>query len=204
MTEATTVPNHHAHYHGCSGVPGWIAGVSMLFGRGDDARLAARLAAIGPGDTLLDVGSGPGVAARLAAKRGAKVTGVDPSTEMRWIAKLTTLPGKVRYRAGSAESLAAPDASVTVYWSLSTIHHWKNVDAGLAEAQRVLAPGGRFVAVEHLIERTDAPGIESHGWTEAQAAAFADLCRAHGFDNVRVEQHPETQRPAISVTAIRR
>jgi ubiquinone/menaquinone biosynthesis C-methylase UbiE len=204
MTEATTVPNHHAHYHGCSGVPGWIAGVSMLFRRGDDARLAARLAAIGPGDTLLDVGSGPGVAARLAAKRGAKVTGIDPSTEMRWIAKLTTVPGNVRYRAGVAESLAAPDASVTVYWSLSTVHHWKDVDAGLAEAQRVLAPGGRFVAIEHLIERTDAPGIESHGWTEAQAAAFADLCRAHGFDSVRVEQHPETHRPAISVTAIRR
>src|SRR5215470_15585541 len=92
MNDATTVPNHHAHYHGCSGIPGWIAGASMLFGRGDDARLAARLAAIGPGDTLLDVGSGPGVAARLAAKKGAKVTGVDPSFEMRTIAKLTTLP----------------------------------------------------------------------------------------------------------------
>ncbi len=50
----------------------------------------------------------------------------------------------------------------------------------------MLAPGGRFVAVEH---RT-VPGatrFRTHGWTDGQAAAFVDACTAAGFAGARVE-----------------
>jgi len=55
MTEHTAVPNHHADYPGFSGWSGLIAALSMV-GRGGDARLAARLSGLAPGDPVVDVG----------------------------------------------------------------------------------------------------------------------------------------------------
>jgi SAM-dependent methyltransferase len=66
------------------------------------------------------------------------------------------------------------------------VHHWHDLEAGLAEVRRVLAPGGRFVALERRTE-VGADGLASHGWTDAQAAAFAEACRAAGFVDVRLE-----------------
>ena len=52
----------------------------------------------------------------------------------------------------------------------------------------MLRPGGRFLAGERQSE-PGAQGLHSHGWTPEQAEAFADACRAHGFFDVRVEEH---------------
>lgn len=37
----------------------------------------------------------------------------------------------VRYQDGTAEALPLPDGSATVAWSLATVHHWHDLDAGL-------------------------------------------------------------------------
>ncbi len=71
-------------------------------------------------------------------------------------------------------------------WSVATVHHWADVAAGLAEVRRVLAPGGRFFAVERRV-RPGATGLASHGWTDQQAASFAACCRAAGLDDVHIE-----------------
>ncbi|MBV8303159.1 MAG: class I SAM-dependent methyltransferase, partial [Acidimicrobiia bacterium] len=71
----SSVPNHHANFGGFSGPMGLIAALSMVFGREGDARLAARLSGLEPGDTVVDVGCGPGAAVRHAAALGAAVTG---------------------------------------------------------------------------------------------------------------------------------
>ena len=73
------------------------------------------------------------------------------------------------------------------------MHHWRDLEAGLAEVTRVLAPGGRFVALERLTDE-GADGLASHGWTQAQAEAFADACRAAGFVDVRVELPQDSAR----------
>src|SRR6266542_222763 len=118
MIEQTSVPNHHAHHAGFSGLAGLVAALSMIVGRDGDARLAARLSGIAPGDVVVDIGCGPGVAARHAARLGASVTGVDPAPVMLRVARvLTRRSEKVRYVKGAAEALPADDGAASVMWS---------------------------------------------------------------------------------------
>jgi ubiquinone/menaquinone biosynthesis C-methylase UbiE len=194
------VPNHHAHYPAFAGAAGLVAAVSMTVGRDDDARLAGRLSAVGPADAVVDVGCGPGAAVRYAAGLGATVTGVDPAPVMLRVARLLTRnPATIAYLAGSAEALPLEDDSATVLWSIATVHHWADLDAGLAEADRVLRPGGRLVVLERR-RKPEARGHASHGWTDAQAAAFAQRCDAHGFVGTNVEGHQTPRGARLSVT----
>ena len=204
MAEETThtaqVPNHHAHYPGFSGISGLIAALSMVPRRGGDSRLASELSGLAPGDVLVDVGCGPGAAARHAARLGASVTGVDPAPVMLRVARLFTVSPNVRYVQGTAESLPAPDGSAAVVWSIAAVHHWADLDAGLREVRRILRTGGRLVAMERRTT-AGARGHASHGWTPAQAAAFAERCAAHGFADARVVEHDDGRRATISVVA---
>jgi ubiquinone/menaquinone biosynthesis C-methylase UbiE len=201
MDEHQIPPNHHAEYPGFRGVAGLVAALSMAFGRKGDAQLAVRLSAMGSGDRVVDVGCGPGVAARYAARRGATVTGVDPAPVMLRMARLLTWgPGEVRYAKGSAEEIPLPEGSVSVVWSIATVHHWSDIDAGLREVRRVLVPDGRLVAMERRAE-PGARGHASHGWTDEQATAFADRCREVGFTDVRVERATIGRRSTVNVVA---
>jgi ubiquinone/menaquinone biosynthesis C-methylase UbiE len=197
--EQTCVPNHHAHYPGFAGLSGLLAAASMAVGRQGDARLAVRLSGLHPGDTVVDVGCGPGTAVRRAAQLGASAVGVDPAAVMLRLARLLTRPSdRVRFAHGTAEALPLPDASVSVVWSIATVHHWADLDAGLREARRVLRPGGRLVAIERRI-RPDARGHASHGWTDDQARAFADRCLEHGFSEATVDLHTDGRRTTLNV-----
>ena len=100
-----------------------------------------------------------------------------------------------------AESLPVDDGAAQVAWSIATVHHWRDLDAGLREARRILAPGGRFVAIERRT-RADARGHASHGWTDEQAAAFAARCEAAGFVAVEL-QHHEGKRGSMQVVTAR-
>jgi SAM-dependent methyltransferase len=185
-------PNHHASHPGFAGPTGLLAAVSFLAGRDHAARLAIELAGLRAGDRLVDVGCGPGVAARRARALGAEAIGVDPAPVMLRVGRLRWgVRAGIDWRIGTAESLPVEDGWAQVVWSLSTVHHWADVDAGLGEARRVLAPGGRFVALERRIDSTAAHGTASHGWTPQQAESFAEHCRRHGFVDVTVHTHLE-------------
>ena len=194
-------PNHHAHHHGFAGASGTALAVLMAARSGDRARLAVELTDVGPQDTVVDLGCGPGNAVRRAARLGAIAIGVDPARVMRRVATALSLGrSRVRYVDGSAEAIPLDDASATVVWSIATVHHWQDVDAGLAETRRVLRPGGRFLAAERH-SPPDAQGLHSHGWTPEQAEAFAEACRAHGFVDVRVEEHHMDRLDILAVLA---
>ncbi|MGH3882514.1 MAG: class I SAM-dependent methyltransferase [Pseudonocardiaceae bacterium] len=199
----TDTVNHHADHPGFAGVTGLLAGLTMILGRGAVARLTADLAAVSDADRVVDVGCGPGAAVREAARRGARVTGVDPAPVMLRLARtLTRNRPAITWADGTAEDLPLPDGSATVLWSVATVHHWTDVTAGLAEAKRVLAPGGRFVAIERRV-RPGATGLASHGWTDQQAESFAAQCRAAGFADVRIEQHLSGRRAVRVVRSVR-
>ena len=197
---ATHTPNHHGHFPGFAGLNGLLAALSMTVGRGGDARLAANLTALARDDFVVDIGCGPGTAASHAAHLGARVTGVDPAAVMRRVARVLTVGRRVRYVDGRAEALPLADDSATVAWSLATVHHWPDLDAGLREVQRVLRPGGRFLAMERRTQ-PGARGLAGHGWTDEQAEAFAATCRAAGFDDVRIGHHTTDRRNLVSVLA---
>ena len=194
--EILPVPNHHASHPGFSGASGLLAAVSFLFGRDPAAQVAIELAQLRPGDRVVDVGCGPGIAARRARALGADVIGVDPAPVMLRVARVRWRSDRgVAWRIGTAESLPVDDGWAQVVWSLSTVHHWADIDAGLAEARRVLAPGGRLVVLERRIQDTNAEGTASHGWTIEQSESFADICRRHGFSDVTAGVH--TARSAV-------
>jgi ubiquinone/menaquinone biosynthesis C-methylase UbiE len=196
----TTVPNHHAHYPGFAGLTGLLAAASML-GRDSDARIAERLTGLVAGDVVVDVGCGPGTAVRRAARRGASVVGVDPAPVMLRVARsITRNSDRVRFVEGRAESLPLPDSSASIVWSIACVHHWADLDAGLEEVRRILRAGGRLVAIERR-SPLGANGLASHGWTDRQADAFADSCRAHGFTDIAIDMHRSGRRNTVSVTA---
>jgi ubiquinone/menaquinone biosynthesis C-methylase UbiE len=121
---------------------------------------------------------------------------------MRRVARLLTRPPvKVRYLDGTAERIPVADATATVVWSIATVHHWRDVDAGLGESRRVLAPGGRLVAIErHVRPGATGHGAHgSHGWTDGQAEVFATRASAAGFGDVRVERNRDGRRETLSV-----
>jgi ubiquinone/menaquinone biosynthesis C-methylase UbiE len=202
MTTDVAVPNHHHDHPAFAGMTGLLAAATMTVGRDGDARLAAELAQLAPGDLVVDIGCGPGVAARHAARHRAAVTGVDPAPVMLRVARALTRRVSVRYVEGAAESLPLPDGCATVVWSIATVHHWRDIDAGLREVRRILRPGGRFVVLERLV-RAGATGLAGHGWTIAHAAEFARACRNVGFAEVEVEGPRQAgRRTLVAVTAI--
>jgi ubiquinone/menaquinone biosynthesis C-methylase UbiE len=193
-------PNHHAHHRAFTGLFGLMGALSMVRGREPDARLAAELTQLGPNDTVVDIGCGPGAAVRYAAGIGASVVGVDPARMMLRMARLLTRSRKARYVEGAAESLPLPDGSATVAWAIATVHHWHDIDASVREIRRVLAPGGCFVAIEKKT-MPGAHGLGTHGWADAQVDVFAERLRELGFVDVRVERDKEGRHPALCVVA---
>lgn len=200
MSESTP-PNHHAHFPSFGGWSGAKAAVGFLSGRDEAAALAIELTGLRAGQRVIDIGCGPGIAAVRAADAGAIVLGLDPAAVMLRVARLRwALRRDVRWRLGAAESLPVGDGAAHVVWSLATVHHWDDLDAGLREVARALVPGGRFLAMERRIEDPYAEGVASHGWTRAQAESFASMCDGHGFTNVAVSEHAITPE-AIAVLA---
>jgi ubiquinone/menaquinone biosynthesis C-methylase UbiE len=132
------------------------------------------------------------------------VTGVDPALIMLRVARpFTRDRATTTWAEGAAEHLPLPDGSATVVWSLATVQHWKDVGDGLAQARRVLAPGGRFLAIERQV-RPGATGLTSHGWTKQQAESFAAQCRAAGLvDDVRIGKHEHGRGAVWTVSGVR-
>ncbi len=198
-------PNHHADDNGkFSGPFGYLAALTMVAGRGGDARVVTKMAGVSASDHVLDIGCGPGTAARHAARTGARVTAIDPGQPMLNLAKLVT---RVRPPAGAidwvnagCEDIPLPDGSVSVCWSLASVHHWPDLEPGLVEVARVLEPGGRFIALEKKTPE-GASGLASHGWTPQQAEAFASMLPPFGFTAAAVETHDLGRRTVLTVSA---
>ena len=94
------------------------------------------------------------------------------------------------------------DGAATVLWSMATVHHWQDVEAGVAEAHRVLAPGGRLLVGERRIEpRERRASPATAGPTPRRASFAAHLTRA-GFTDIATER-VHAGRPMVVVTATR-
>jgi arsenite methyltransferase len=110
--------------------------------------------ALQPGERVLDIGSGPGFLAHEMAQDvgpGGRVDGVDPSDSMLAIARgqePAAGAGSVEFQRGDALSLPFPDASFDVAVSTQVLEYVDDVAGALAEARRVLRPGGRLLVLD--------------------------------------------------------
>src|SRR6266403_4815807 len=177
-----------------SGLP--AAAVAASLGCGNPTALAKLQA----GEVVLDLGSGGGIDVLLSARRvgpGGKAYGLDMTDEMLALARenqRTAGVDNVEFLKGEIERIPLPDAAVDVIISNCVINLSADKDAVLAEAFRVLKPGGRF-AVSDVVVRGDVPAEIRRNielWVGCIAGALDEkayaskLARA-GFEAIEIE-----------------
>jgi SAM-dependent methyltransferase len=158
------------------------------------------LAQLQPGEIVLDLGSGGGIDVILSAKRvgpTGKAYGLDMTDEMLALARENQRRAgvtNVEFLKGEIEHIPLPDNSVDVIISNCVINLSADKDRVLAEAFRVLKPGGRL-AVSDIVTRGDIPaGVRRNVelWVGCIAGALdeSDYLRrlaAAGFINAAIE-----------------
>lgn len=167
------------------------------------------IAELREGERVLDLGSGAGLDAFLAARQvGPKgfVIGIDMTAEMVAKARanvLRTDSENVEFRLGEIEYLPVADASVDVIMSNCVINLSTDKPAVFREAFRVLAPGGRL-AISDIVAIVDLPSairddLEAYAGCIGGAALVSDVVRMindAGFHDVIVDMRPESRERA--------
>jgi arsenite methyltransferase len=170
-----------------------------------------------PGEVVLDLGSGAGADVLISARRvspGGRAVGLDMTDEMLELARRNAAEagvGNVEFVKGYLEDIPLPDASVDVVISNCVINLAADKNLVLAQAARVLRPGGRLafsdvIADEGMDEATKA---DMSYWTGCIAGAltgaeFTQALRTAGFTNIEIRPthrvHAHAQAAIIRAT----
>ncbi|MCU0649105.1 MAG: arsenite methyltransferase [Gemmatimonadaceae bacterium] len=158
------------------------------------------LAALQPGDVVLDLGSGGGIDVLLSARRvgpTGHAYGLDMTDDMLTLARKNAAEAgvtNVDFLKGQIEAIPLPDASVDVIISNCVINLSGDKQKVLAEAFRVLKPGGRF-AVSDVVVDGEIPTALRRSvelWVGCVAGAleveqFRTLLAQTGFQSIDIE-----------------
>ena len=158
------------------------------------------LAALAPGEVVLDLGSGGGIDVLLSARRvgpSGFAYGLDMTDEMLALAEKNAAEQgatNVRFLKGHIEEIPLPDSTVDVVISNCVINLSADKGRVLREAFRVLRPGGRF-AVSDVVAQGELPGDlrrDMEAWVGCIAGALEEgeyrrLLAEAGFTDADVE-----------------
>ena len=153
------------------------------------------------GETVLDLGSGAGADVLISARRvgaAGKAIGLDMTDEMLELARASAAQAEVEnveFVKGYIEDIPLPDASVDVIVSNCVLNLSGDKRKVLAEAARVLRPGGRFAVSDVLAspEMDDATRADLAAYTGCIAGAltdgeFRDGLAAAGFTDIEISE----------------
>lgn len=171
-----------------------------------------RLAALRPGERVLDVACGTGIIARRASEQvGATgtVAGLDVNPGMLAVARSVTAGMPIEWYEASAEAMPLPDGSFDVVLCQMGLQFMRDKQAVVREMRRVLAPGGRVVLnVPGPIPRLFsimAEGLARHIGAEAEGfmkqvfslhdtAEIQKLFNGAGFHDISIQSETKTLR----------
>jgi arsenite methyltransferase len=140
------------------------------------------VAELHPGETVLDLGSGAGADVLISAKRvapGGRAIGLDMTDEMLELARANAAEAgveNVEFREGYLEDIPLAEASVDVVISNCVINLAADKRLVLAEAARVLKPGGRFAVTDVIADEgmDEATRADMQQWTGCIAGALTE------------------------------
>ncbi|MEK6439115.1 arsenite methyltransferase [Pseudonocardia sp. T1-2H] len=183
------------------------AAVSASLGCG----VPTAVAELHPGETVLDLGSGAGTDVLISARRvgpQGRVLGLDMTPEMLDLARRNAAQAgvsNVEFLQGYLEQIPLPDHSVDVVISNCVINLAADKTAVLAEAARVLRPGGRFAVSDVLADPDIDPATrdDPQQWTGCIAGAltqehFTHALQAAGFVDIEITETHRVHPHAVS------
>jgi ArsR family transcriptional regulator len=153
-----------------------------------------------------DLGCGTGQVASALAPFVARVVAVDRSGEMLQAAKRRLRDARnVEVRRGELEALPIADGELDAATLLLVLHHLPDPAVALAEAARVLRPGGRLLIADMLPhDRDEYRKQMGHVWLGFAEDHMRKLLEAAGFDRIRIVPLPpraNTKGPALFVAS---
>ena len=153
-------------------------------------------------DTVADLGAGEGTLSQLIAQRAKHVIAIDNSEKMvEYGTEVATKNGfqNLEYRLGDLEAPPIEDSSVDVAFFSQALHHAQSPERAVAEAFRIVRPGGRIVVLDLLKHNFEqARDLYADRWLGFAEVEVYGFLESAGFEDIEIDiVHREEKKPKL-------